>query len=55
MAVVPYLKQNPPQQKGITFKALSVGRGIKRRIIAIPLRVLNWLETKEGLNLICRI
>ena len=55
MAVVPYLKQNPPQQKGITFKALSVGRGIKRRIIVIPLGVLNWLETKKGLTLIFRI
>ena len=55
MAVVPYLKLNPPQQKGITFKALSVGRGIKRRIIVIPLGVLNWLETKKGLTLICRI
>ena len=55
MTVFPYLKQNPPQQKGITFKALSLGRGINRRIIAIPLRVLNWLETQKGLNLFCRI
>lgn len=53
MEVDPYLKQSPPQQKGMTFKALRVGSGTNRRISAIPHEVLDWLETQKGRNLFC--
>lgn len=53
MAVVLYLKQDPPQQEATTIQELSVGSGTNKRISAIPHEVLDWVETQKGRNLFC--